>query len=187
MVGGTGIKIGTEDAVPGKVIACFRPRRAFQAIRDERMEAFSNYLYHKGDGGYKISLDVSKTSFFDLINYQDCEDIVGLYLQYKHNYMIVPSSCKSDTIATEFILKHRETGDTALVQVKQGKVNLSFDGANLDGVKVMFVLSTEGQVHSTSDKISVLDSREMETFCLEHQHLMPERVLMWLKFLSDVR
>lgn len=42
------IEVGNEEKVPGKVIACFRPSRAFQAIRDPEIEAFTAWLY---DGG----------------------------------------------------------------------------------------------------------------------------------------
>src|SRR4051794_4291212 len=35
------IEVGLADAVPGKIIACFRPARTFQAIRSPGMLAFS--------------------------------------------------------------------------------------------------------------------------------------------------
>jgi hypothetical protein len=41
------IKVGNEENVPGKIIACFRPARTFQAIRDAKMEEFSQWLYNQ--------------------------------------------------------------------------------------------------------------------------------------------
>ena len=125
------IKIGNEENVPGKIIACFRPSRTFQAIRDAKMEDFSKWLFNQKSqkNHYEIDIDFSNSrniaasDFFKLVSADDCEDIVGLYLQVQENYFLIPSTCKPDTAGYEFILKHKVTKKTAAVQVKQGQVN----------------------------------------------------------------
>ena len=71
-----------------------------------------------------------KLDLFDLIFPEDCEDIVGIYLQEKQGYRLIPSSCKLDTVKTEFVLKTAE--GKAHVQVKQGNVDLHIDEFEYD-------------------------------------------------------
>ena len=51
---------------------------------------------------------------------EDCEDIVAIFLQGKYGYHLIPSTCRQDTVKTEFLL--RKTNCKAQVQVKQGTV-----------------------------------------------------------------
>lgn len=177
------VKIGNEENVPGKIIACFRPSRTFQAIRDEQMEAFSQWLYNqkKQQSYYDSSLNFSEKigvdEFFKLISSEDCEDIVGLYLQYRKNYLIIPSTCKSGTIGYEFILKHRETKKTAAVQVKQGYVGL--DDSLSASADIIYLFSTEGTIEFDKKNIIPLDKEELYQFVLSNKDLLPAKILYW--------
>ena len=53
------IKVPSVDDVPGKVVACFRPSRTIQAIRDETALNYSEYLWNKlsGQDFYNLSKD----------------------------------------------------------------------------------------------------------------------------------
>lgn len=176
-------EIGSEANVPGKVIASFRSRRAFQAIDGLAAQAASLYLYNDNDIEYLKPLKQSDSNLFSLIDYQDCEDLVGLYLQHHHNYLIVPSSCKKDTIGTEFLLKHRVTGDKAFVQVKQGNVDPSLLNVPFD-IKKVFYFTSEGKVSDTSLKAHVIKTSEIIKFCKQYQKLLPEHVVHWMKLLN---
>ena len=177
------MKVGNEENVPGKIIACFRPRRTFQAIRDEKMEDFSKWLYNKlsKENYYEIEMDsfhnMNSDTFFKMISSDDCEDIVGLYLQIQENYCLIPSTCKSDTTGYEFILKHRQTKKTAAAQVKQGLINL--DDTLSHSADTIYLFSTLGQVSFEKDNIIPLDKEELYHFILSNKDLLPNKILYW--------
>lgn len=179
------VEIGAEDNVPGKVIASFRPRRAFQAIYGEAAQAASLYLYHGKDKTYLEPLRGKQESLLSVIDDADCEDLVGLYVQHHYDYMLIPSTCKSDTMATEFILKHRVTGEKAFVQVKQGNVDPSLGSIPQD-VKEVFYFTTQGAVSDCSAKARVITPKQMMEFFLqaEHQRFVPDRIKGWMDVLA---
>lgn len=175
------VKLPNESYVPGKVIASFRQRRAFQGI-NKAVLRYSQKLYNqkKGKNYYDIKEEVlSADTFFKMIQDDDCEDIVGLFLQAKRNYVIIPSSNKKDTQAFEYVLKHRYTGKTALVQVKQGDVDL--DGNYGDREEQIFLFTTEGRVNDPSENVVVLGKEQLFDFVLENRAVLPERILVWFE------
>lgn len=181
------VEIGSEENIPGKIIACFRPAKTFQAIHDPLMESFSKWAFTRGADGHFLGTgsakeSVNKTTFFRFIGADDCEDVVGLYLQKIKGYCIIPSSCKQTTIGYEFILKHSLTSQTAIAQVKQGNVGLD---DRLRGIADhVFLFSTDGVVHANSDDVTVLSADDLFDFVCEHRNLLPARINYWLHFLS---
>ena len=122
------VPVGTEDSVPGKVLNSFRASRTLQAVHDETVRFYSMLSYNQaiGDEVYPLSENTPQLDLFALISPEDCEDIVGLYLQEVNDYRLIPSTCKVDTFNTEFVLRKR--GGMALVQVKQGEMTLDRSG-----------------------------------------------------------
>lgn len=179
------LEIGSEENIPGKIVACFRPARTFQAIQNPLMETFSIWAFSREvDDKFKRSVTepITATNFFQFIGADDCEDIVGLYLQKVKGYCLIPSSCKRTTIGYEFILKHSLTAQTAIVQVKQGGVGLD---DRLQGIADhVFLFSTEGVITSQCQDITVLTAKELYTFVYENKALMPSRINYWLRFLD---
>ena len=177
------IYIGNEANVPGKIVACFRPISAFQAIRDPHMERYSQWLYANPKGvSETVVLSTGKvdpTAFFKMISADDCEDIVGLYLQKVKGYCLIPSTCKRTTIGYEFILHHGKTGQTAAVQVKQGSVAL--DESLKKVADHIYLFSTQGSVSAEASNIEVLSGQELYAFVIEHEHLLPQKIKFWLQ------
>ncbi len=87
-----------------------------------------------------------------------------MYLQLEENYFLIPSSCKSDMMRYEFELKNRETGKSAVVQVKNGCVNLnSKDYNNLDSEVYLF--TTKGQyLGEEKDNIHFIEPEKIVKF-----------------------
>jgi hypothetical protein len=169
-------KIGNQENIPGKIIACFRPPRAFQVINDELMMDYSRRLFDNSDiSDLKINNEID---FFKCISSEDCEDIVGLYLQNELDYVLIPSSCKSYTAAYEFVLKHKKNGSSAVAQVKQGKVNLN-DDLKYSADKI-FLFTTEGELSKTSDNVVVLSKSDLFNFVLNNKNIIPEKIMKWL-------
>lgn len=178
------VTVGNEEKVPGKIISCFRPSRAFQSINNHKLEEFTTWMY-EGGGSPKFEnfSNMEKGQLFDLIDDQDCEDLVGLFIQYEYGYLLIPSSCKRETIAYEYILKHRETGETAIAQVKHGIVAL--DERLLHSAERIFLFSSSGQINSSSQKIEVITPKQIIDFCFAKKHVLPERIVNWLNFLAQ--
>jgi hypothetical protein len=181
------VKVGSEENVPGKIVACFRPAMTFQAIQDPLMEDFSKWAFSTGSHGNLVAEwlkkeHIDKTAFFRFIKADDCEDIVGLYLQKIKGYCLIPSSCKQTTIGHEFILKHSITSRTAISQVKQGVGGL---GEQLrENADHVYLFSTEGVVTSESDDVTVLTPDELFDFVCQNKNLLPARMDYWLHLLS---
>lgn len=165
-----------------KIVACFRPARTFRAIQNPLMETFLHMGFSREvDDKFKRSVTepITATNFFQFIGADDCEDIVGLYLQKVKGYCLIPSSCKRTTIGYEFILKHSLTAQTAIVR-KAGWVGLD---DRLQGIADhVFLFSTEGVITSQCQDITVLTAKELYTFVYENKALMPSRINYWLRF-----
>lgn len=183
------VEIGNEEYVPGKIVACFRPAKTFQPVRDRLMEEFSTWIYTnrgqaRSDATVFDKSGMTKSAFFKLIGADDCEDVVGLYLQKVKSYCLIPSSCKQNTIGYEFVMKHADTGQSAVAQVKQGHVSLD-DRLN-DSADHIYLFSTDGIVNSISDKITVLTVDELFDFVLLNRMLLPKRIEYWFSIFQKV-
>ena len=121
-------QVGGVDSVPGKVVNSFRSRATVQRVYDETSSLYSKLKFNllSGRGVYDLHGNEDNPNLFSLISPDDCEDIVGIYLQETHGYRLIPSSCKRDTGKTEFVLKTVD-GRRANVQVKQGNLALDVD------------------------------------------------------------
>ncbi len=120
---------------------------------------------------------------FSLISSEDCEDIIGIFLQEK-GYRMIPSSCKADTSAYEFVLKHVRTGHTAIVQVKQGYVDLNIDDYS-DLQSEVYLFTTHGEyIGETSQNVHCIDPVEIKTFVASMRNIMSDRLVTWIEILS---
>ena len=177
-------QIGGVDSVPGKVLNSFRPSRTVQAVHDKTSLFYSQLKYNQlsGEADYDLS-GAEELDLFSLISPDDCEDIVGIYLQEKHGYRLIPSSCKRDTVKTEFVLKKAD-GEQAYVQVKQG-VALNKDEFKYDDSNPCewFLFTTTGQYTGRGDNhMHCLDPSDMRQFALDNRELMSNRVQTCIDF-----
>ena len=176
---------GGVDSVPGKVLNSFRAGRTVQAVDDQTVSFYSRLKYNRlsKEAAYNLPGDV-KRDLFALISSEDCEDIVGIYLQEKHGYRLIPSSCKLDTDKTEFILKTTE-GKQAYVQVKQGNVDLNADEFKYDRSNRhdWYLFTTDGQYTGRGhDHVHCLKRDDMRDFAMANRELMSDRVQTFIDF-----
>mgnify|MGYP000925099143 CR=1 FL=1 len=175
-------KIGTEEAVPGKVVSSLRAPRTVQVINDDTTCYFSKILYNQKVGKifYEVN-NLTEKDIFSLLSADDCEDALAIYLQATHDYLIIPSSCKDDTMAYEFELKHRKTGKNAVVQVKSGLTSLNineYDKLDTD----IFLFATSGQYYGTPNRnITTIEPDVVRTFLYEQTHLLPDKLKIWVE------
>ncbi len=172
-------KIGEVDAVPGKVVNSFIPNRTVQAVADKSVEIYSVFLYNSLSNDFNYSLSPVSTDLLSLISSEDCEDIVGLFLQEK-GYRIIPSSCKANTAAYEFVMKHLSTGKSAVAQVKQG-----FDDINIATYSSLpsevFLFTTHGQyIGEPADNVICINPDDIRNFTNNHRQILSDRIKRWI-------
>ena len=115
------------DAVPGKVVACFRATRSIQKIADEKAFEYSKYLWNKISNEQIYQIDRSKFSdIFMMLDDEETEDLVFIYLQSRGWYLL-PNSRKGDTKSFEYLAVNPKTGKKARTQVKTGRVSICKD------------------------------------------------------------
>ncbi len=175
------------DNVPGKVVNSFIGRRPTLVPIGESSavtysQALANLLL---DSRYPESLLSAR--LLDLISWEDCEDLVGVYLQ-SEGYFLIPSSCKTGTVAYEYLLRHRDTGVTAIAQVKKSNKDLDqsrYDAAQA-GIDKVFLLTTDGYYAGTgSDSVVCLQPEMLTAFAEQHPEWMPPRIRFWLERLES--
>ncbi len=171
------------DSVPGRVLNNFT-RGTVKAVPDKTVSFYSQLKYKQlsGEATYNLSID-NRRDLFSLISPEDCEDIVGIYLQTQHGYRLIPSSCRRDTVKTEFVLKNAD-GEQAYVQVKQG-VALNKDEFKYDDSNPCewFLFTTNGQYTGRGDNhVHCLDPGEMRDFAFANRDLMTGRVQTFMDY-----
>jgi hypothetical protein len=178
--------IGEMYEVPGKIINSFRASRALQKVEGDGIRLFSMFTSNSVHSGEPYRLPNHHCDLFSLLCPEDCEDVVGVYLQM-NGYVLFPGTCKMDTKQFEFILRHRETGRYAAVQVKQGGAAIcdqeycQFDGD-------VFLFQTDGCYEGTTfPNVHRLIADEMQGFCERNLKLLPARVQRWMAVLGHLR
>ena len=180
------VPVGGVDSVPGKVVNSFRPSATVQRVNDTTSCLYSRIKFNLLSGltVYDLHGNEDSADLFSLISTDDCEDIVGIYLQEEHGYRLIPSSCKRDTVKTEFVLKGAD-GRRVNVQVKQGSVPLelkNFEYHPEDPCE-WFLFQTEGNYHGEGDEgLRCLSPNEMCDFAFANRNIMSDRVRTFIDF-----
>ena len=179
------MRAGTVDSVPGKVVNSFRASRTVQAVHDETVLFYSKLLFNSnGEPVYDLPDDPDGgLDLFALALPEDCEDIVAIFLQAEYGYHLIPSTCRIDTVKTEFVL--RNAHGKAQVQVKQGEVPLNKDQFtwDRDDPCEWFLFSTSGNYHGNDlDHVHCLDPCELRDFAFANPTMMPRRVQLLIEF-----
>ena len=183
-------RTGGVDSVPGTVLSNFRVRATVQPAVDKTAAFYARWKYNQ----------LSKTDFYDLariddpnlfslISSDDCEDIVGIYLQETRGYRLIPSTCKRDTPKTEFVL--RNANGKAHVQVKQGEneiLNMDDFGYHDPCNPCEWFLFTTGGRYAgdTYNHVHCLDPVKMRDFALNNRTLMSRRVQSFIQFMEHL-
>lgn len=179
------VKIGTINSVPGKLINSFIPARTVQKVNDISVKIYSQSVYNelKNKEIYKLE-EVEVNDIFSLLSSDDCEDLIGVYLQLEKNYLLIPSSCKNDTMNYEFELKHKKSGRSAVVQVKNGYVNLNSEDYNNIDAEV-FLFTTKGQyLGKRKDNIHLIEPGKILEFIEKNENILPYKIQFWIKKLK---
>ena len=166
----------TIDEVPGKVVACFRPSRTIQAIYDPTAVAYTKFLWNRRSGSAICEFDpalVDNADIFSLLDSEEVEDLVFLYLQSQRWY-VVPNSRKADKMAFEYEIISPETGMHAQVQVKTGNTPLNVDDYKDMTFPVILFQSNDRYYGEPSPNVTCILRGELESF-LKQAKWLPAR------------
>ena len=171
------LKINNVDDVPGKIVACFRPTRTIQRIKDETSILYSQQLWNDLTKSlrYKISFDNVKLNLYSFLSAEDCEDLVFIYLQTL-GWVVVPSSRQRDTMRYEFVLIHRKTHQRAIVQVKTGNTPLNIDDWKNYKEAVYLFQSNNIYSGSSAKNVVCLSPKELKKFVSDNSSLIPANI-----------
>lgn len=177
--------VGGVERVPGRVASGFR-YGTLQHKPDSTVRVMSAYLFNKARPDLEAYvLDAMPKDLFDCIAWDDIEDLVALWMEKERGFSLLPSSCKRDTTAVEWVMLHRETGKRGTAQVKAGRASLDTTGLERSADHV--IVFTEGEYlgppHCNVERI---DRSTLEQFMVAHPHLVPPRVQMWRNLLAEV-
>lgn len=187
-----------EESVPGAVATAFIMGQTLQKIKKPGVEAYSQMLYNRLHDPKKDSysypdpdLSLCESHFYSLLQPEDVEDLLALWLFDTKGYVCIPSTNKIATPKYECVLV--DPADTnrkhIYIQVKKGNVPLdAADYAELHGE--VYLLTTEGKVSNIGiyNNIYMVNPTEIYQFATnpDKAHIIPENVLYWVKFLTDV-
>lgn len=187
-----------EESVPGAVSTAFIKGSTLQRIKKSGVEEYSQMLYNNLHDQMKDPYDypnpdlsLCESHFYSLLLPEDVEDLVALWLFDTKGYVCIPSTNKISTPKYECVLV--DPADTSrkhiYIQVKKGNVSLNAEYyANLSGD--VYLLTTEGTVTNAEKhkNIYVVNPTDIYQFATnpDKGHMIPENVLHWVKFLTDV-
>lgn len=191
-------KKADEESVPGAVATAFIMGSTLQKIRKPGVEAYSQMLYNRlHDGnkeGYsypKPDLSLCESNFFSLLQPEDVEDLLALWLFTTKGYVCIPSTNKIATPKYECILVDpKDTNRKHIyIQVKKGTTCLDADQyTDLPGD--VYLLTTEGKVINADNHKNIYNVNPTEIYQFatnaDNSHIIPQSVLYWVKFLTEI-
>jgi hypothetical protein len=162
------------DEVPGKIVACFRASRTIQEIADEKAWEYSRYLWNMLSGQETYHINKAKYSdIFMLLDDEETEDLVFLYLQSKGWY-VVPHSRKGDTMTFEYLCVNPKSGRVAGTQVKTGNTPLNRDEYIQFGQKVFLFQSNDLYLGVGADNVQTIPRSELVDFLSKAASWLPK-------------
>lgn len=162
------------DEVPGKIIACFRATRTIQEIADEKAQEYSRYLWNVLSGQEIYQIDNTKYSdIFMMLDAEETEDLVFLYLQSKGWY-VVPHSRKGDTMTFEYLCVNPVSGQVAGTQVKTGNTSLNRDDYIQFQHKIFLFQANGLYVGNEVDNIEHISRKELAEFLNKSVQWLPK-------------
>ena len=187
-----------EESVPGAVATSFIKGSTIQRIKKNGVEEYSQMLYNRvHDSALDLfnypdpALSLCEKHFYSLLQPEDVEDLLALWLYDTKGYVCIPSTNKIATPKYECVLVDPNDLNRKhiYIQVKKGDVDLNTDDySSLNGE--VYLLTTEGNVQNAQkySNVKVADPTVIYEFAInpDKSHIIPENVLYWVKFLTEI-
>jgi hypothetical protein len=169
-------KIKTVDEVPGKVIASFRAGRTIQEVADEPAKIHTKYLWNRLKGKNEYEINEKADSVWSLLNNEQVEDLLFIYLQTKGWY-VIPGSRKGDTMSYEFILINKDNFLRGIVQAKTGYSTIDIEKYNHYSEEIFFFQTHGSPTGQLKKNYHILAKEEIEIFVRNNSKLIPRNIL----------
>ena len=187
-----------EESVPGAVATSFIMGSTIQRIKKNGVEEYSQMLYNRvHDSALDLfnypdpALSLCEKHFYSLLQPEDVEDLLALWLYDTKGYVCIPSTNKIATPKYECVLVDPNDLNRKhiYIQVKKGDVDLNTDDySSLNGE--VYLLTTEGNVQNAQkySNVKAADPTVIYEFAInpDKSHIIPENVLYWVKFLTEI-
>ena len=178
-------KVRSADDVPGKVVACFRPSKTIQSIRDETATNYTKYLWNKLSEKEVYNLPKEKyKNIYSFLGSEETEDVIFIYLQME-GWLVIPNSRKADTMSYEFYAVNRETKQQAIVQVKTGHTQLTPKDWENWTEKVFLFQASGNYSEGTTENVVCLQPNEIEHFMYANKEVLPANIAHWLDIVEN--
>ena len=181
------VNVGTVDKIPGRITNCFRSRSAIQRIHDDNhvMTNITKNMYNKltGKSAYE-TIQYNKDDILDILQAEDVEEAVSLYLQVNENYLVYTSTNKIDTQKYEFVAVARDGSHYCYPQVKTGNEKLDgndYKDLAVSGNKVVLFATSEKYSNVDGINIIALTKKQIMDFILSNKSILPKRITRWLQ------
>ncbi len=176
------VTVGAADKVPGTVLRNFIRGQTVRRIPDPTTIAASKLLYNRAAGEALYRLEPVAADLFQLLSPWDLENLLGLYLQARLGYMLVPRTNHLATPHYEFVMVHRD-GRRAAIQVKSGSVVLD-RGDYLSIAQQFdqfFLFTTTGAYVGTAEqRLTCLLPEDVRAFADESYAFMPGSLQLFM-------
>jgi hypothetical protein len=174
-------QIGTEDAVPGKVVNNFRARKTLNRVKDAGAARYTCRLHAQLTGIDSSDEPVGPREMIEsLLGPEDLEDLVAVYLQDRFDLVLV--SRGKCTPGYEYVLRHRSTGRRAVASVKSGATPVKQDRLPKDADIDAYVYAVSGNYEGPrSANVRVITTAELADFVVQRRVILPDQVARWLE------
>jgi len=173
-------KVGTQDAVPGKVVNNFSARKTLNPVADWGAVEYTRRLYRQLTGETSELQALDPADVGSLLGAVDLEDLVAAYLQDRHNLVLV--SRGHSTVGYEYVLRDRDTGRKAVATVKSGGAPVDLDalptGADVD--VWAYAVQERNWTGAPRDDVRWISTKELVDFLNTRRHVLPDQVNRWL-------
>lgn len=174
-------KIGMQDLVAGKIKASFRPAATLQHIYG--MNDYSAYVWNQYHKNQDYAVKKPEVSVWNLLDSENIEELVLLYLQVEKLCYIYTASMKHATRKYECRMVNA-SGQYVFPQIKSGEVGLNANDymqalvENPDA-KVYLFSAAENYTKNDDKRFVYLTRQEIETFARKHENLIPKVTHAW--------
>ena len=163
------------DEVPGVVVSSFNARgRSIQRIWDSSALVYSKHRWNLCAERHVYDVDLTNfPDIFTMLDSEETEDLVFVYLQRKGWY-VIPNSRKGNTLRFEFMLTNSQSGEKALTQVKAGDTILNIDDYEEEQWRIFLFQANEFYDGRHRDNVKCITRDELENFLQENIGLFPQ-------------
>jgi len=182
-VGCTWYYVGNVDDVPGRVVNSFRASATVQSVNG--VEAITHIIWNslcKPEEKVK-SVQTNKNDFWNMINPEELECLVFLYLQTK-GYYVYSTYFKNDTKTVEGVLVAKDGSHKCYPQVKQNSKLDPEDYAQIveETNNKVVLFSTSENYGNTYPNVICLKKSDLWKFIEHNKTIIPSHIQRWLNY-----